>query len=111
MRQGWAQSLGLVIHMTQITQQENQWRISGDILMDNANVILGESRDLQMNDALEIDLSAVTNLDTAALSLIMELQRRALSVNCQLTFANLPVNLVSLAELYGVHEFIPKAQS
>lgn len=106
-----AQSLGLVIHMTQITQQENQWRISGDILMDNANIILGESRELQMNAVLEIDLSAVTNLDTAALSLIMELQRRALISNCQLTFANLPVNLVSLAELYGVHEFIPLAKA
>jgi len=79
--------------------------------MDNANVILGESLNLQMNAALEIDLAAVTNLDTAALSLIMELQRRALSANCQLSFANLPVNLVSLAELYGVHEFIPQAQT
>lgn len=105
------QSLGLVIYMTQITQQENQWRISGDILMDNASVILGESHEFQMNDVLEIDLSAVTNLDTAALSLIMELQRRALSKNCQLTFANLPVNLISLAELYGVNEFIPLAKT
>jgi phospholipid transport system transporter-binding protein len=97
--------------MTQITQQENQWRISGDILMDNANIILGESHALTMNKVLEIDLSAVTNLDTAALSLMMELQRRALSENCQLLFANLPANLVSLAELYGVNEFIPLAKT
>jgi len=93
--------------MTNITQQANQWRISGDVLMDNANVILGESQTLQMTDALEIDFSDVTNLDTAALSLIMEFQRRGLTENCQLTFTNLPDNLVSLAELYGVSEFIP----
>jgi phospholipid transport system transporter-binding protein len=97
--------------MTYITQQADQWRISGDILMDNAHVILGESRELKMNDTLEIDLSAVTNLDTAALSLIMELQRRAHSENCQLSFARLPANLVSLAELYGVNTFIPLAKT
>lgn len=97
--------------MTYITQQENQWRISGEILMDNANLILVECHALVMGDVVEIDFSAVTNLDTAALSLIMELQRRALTEKCQLTFTNLPANLVSLAELYGVNEFIPQAQT
>lgn len=97
--------------MTNITQHANQWRISGDVLMDNANAILGESQALQMTGALEIDFSDVTNLDTAALSLIMEFQRRGLTENCKLTFTNLPANLVSLAELYGVSEFIPLVQT
>jgi phospholipid transport system transporter-binding protein len=95
--------------MTNITQQDNQWRITGEILMDNANQILGESRALQMTEAVEIDFSAVTNVDTAALSLIMELQRRALIESCRLTFTNLPADLASLAKLYGVNEFIPLA--
>ncbi|MGZ8257723.1 MAG: STAS domain-containing protein [Methylotenera sp.] len=97
--------------MTNITQQKNQWHVSGDIFMDNANAILSQSDALLMVDALEIDFSAVTDVDTAALSLIMEWQRRAVASSCKVTFANLPANLTSLAELYGVTEFIPISSS
>jgi len=97
--------------MTNITQQKNQWHVSGDIFMDNANAILSQSDALIMADAIEIDFSAVTDVDTAALSLIMEWQRRAVASNCKVTFANLPANLTSLAELYGVTEFIPISSS
>lgn len=79
--------------------------------MDNANAILRQSDALLMADALEIDFSAVTDVDTAALSLIMEWQRRAVASSCKVTFANLPANLTSLAELYGVTEFIPISSS
>jgi phospholipid transport system transporter-binding protein len=59
-----------------------------------------------MNDQLEIDFSEVTDIDTAALSLIMEWQRNALASKCTISFVNLPANLNSLAELYGVTSFI-----
>lgn len=93
--------------MTNITQQANQWHVSGDVLMDNANEILSQSDALLMADNTEIDFSAVTDVDTAALSLIMEWQRRAVAANCKVAFAHLPANLTSLAALYGVTEFIP----
>ena len=92
--------------MVNITQQSNQWLISGPVLMDNANDVLTQSIALSMNEQLEIDFSGVTDIDTAALSLIMEWQRRALASKCTISFANLPVNLNSLAELYGVTSFI-----
>ena len=92
--------------MVNITQQSNQWLISGPVLMDNANEALTQSIALSMNEQLEIDFSGVTDIDTAALSLIMEWQRRALASKCTISFANLPVNLNSLAELYGVTSFI-----
>jgi len=92
--------------MVNITQQSNQWLISGPVLMDNANEALTQSIALSMNEQLEIDFSGVTDIDTAALSLIMEWQRRALASKFTISFANLPVNLNSLAELYGVTSFI-----
>jgi len=92
--------------MVNITQQSNQWLISGPVLMDKANEALTQSIALSMNEKLEIDSSGVTDIDTAALSLIMEWQRRALASKCTISFANLPVNLNSLAELYGVTSFI-----
>lgn len=92
--------------MTSITLQDNRWYVAGDILMDNANAVLTESLALGMPEDLCIDLSGVASVDTAALSLIMEWQRRAILSNQQVSFANLPDSLVSLASLYGVADFI-----
>jgi len=97
--------------MTHIKQQSNQWQVSGEALMDNANEILSESNAFKMPANLEVDFSAVTDVDTATLSLIMEWQRRALASSCKIYFANLPENLNSLAELYGVSAFIPTSKS
>ena len=93
--------------MANITQQENQWLVSGDVLMYNASEILSQSNDFLMDHAIEIDFSAVTDVDTVALSLMMEWQRRAIIASGEVTFAHLPPNLVSLAALYGVTDFIP----
>lgn len=92
--------------MTSLTVQDNQWRLSGAILMDNANAVLAESEALTMDDSLQIDLSQVQDVDTAALSLLMEWQRRALQSGKSVVFVNLPESLKSLAKLYGVVDFI-----
>lgn len=97
--------------MNNITQQENQWNVSGEMLMDNANNLLGLSNSFEMPADLAIDFSAVTDVDTAALSLMMEWQRRALRSDCNIRFNRSPENLISLAELYGVTDFIPISQS
>ena len=93
--------------MSSIALQGNTWLLSGEILVDNANAVLVESRALTMNAALQIDFSAVTNTDTSAISLMMEWQRRAIAANHKITFVNLPEGLGSLATLYGVADFIP----
>ena len=79
--------------------------------MDNANEALTQSVVLSMKDELEISFAGVTDIDTAALSLIMEWQRRALAMKCTISFTNLPANLNSLAELYGVTSFISVTKS
>lgn len=94
-----------------ITLQDNQWRVAGDILVDNANAVLKESDALEITDGLQIDFSAVNDVDTAALSLLIEWQRRALAADKRVEFKMLPKNLISLAALYGVTEFIPMSSS
>lgn len=89
-----------------ISVQGNQWRVTGDVLVDNANAVLQESSTLAMTDDTNIDFSEVSNVDTAALSLIMEWQRRAISSGNKIHFSHLPEGLVSLAALYGVTDFI-----
>jgi phospholipid transport system transporter-binding protein len=93
--------------MTSIILQGNQWHVSGEILMDNANAVLTDSNAFKMENDLEINLSSVTDVDTAALSLLMEWQRRALAADKKVIFTHLPESLMSLATLYGVADFIP----
>lgn len=97
--------------MNTITQQGNQWHVAGSVLMDNVNAVLSQSAVLTMTGTVVVDFSAVVDVDTSALSLIMEWQRRATTSGCKVIFTNLPESLSSLAALYGVTEFIPLSVS
>lgn len=92
--------------MTAITQNENSWEISGEIFMDNADQLLEESKSLTLNGNDIVDFKQVVDLDTSAVSLMLEWQRRAIAENKQLTFVNLPDSLNSLVTLYGVEALI-----
>lgn len=92
--------------MTNLKFQDNQWYVSGEILMDNANAVLAESKLFNVHDDLQINLSKVTDVDTAALSLLMEWQRRVNAAGKKISFSHLPDSLMSLAKLYGVADFI-----
>ncbi|MBZ4200683.1 MAG: STAS domain-containing protein [Methylotenera sp.] len=92
---------------SKIEQHGKTWRLAGDVLMDNANFILQESKALSMGDEFLVDFSAVGKVDTAALSLMMEWQRRALASSARVSFANLPLNLSRLVAVYGLTDFMP----
>lgn len=57
-------------------------------------------------EALTVDLGAVQESDSTALSLLLEWQRAAKMHGWKIGFANLPANLRSLAEVYGVLELL-----
>lgn len=92
--------------MANVTQQANQWHISGYVLMNNANLLLNETEAFAMEGTIEVDFAAVTDVDTAAISLMLEWQRRATASDCKIKFTHLPVDLISLATLYQVSDFI-----
>jgi phospholipid transport system transporter-binding protein len=60
----------------------------------------GERPDLP--ERLTIDFSAVTEVDSAAVALLLEWRREAARLGKGLYFVNLPANLLALADLYGV---------
>lgn len=95
--------------MAQITQQENRWLVSGDITADHICTLLSESEALGNARDVEIDLAAVSDVDTASISLLFEWLRQAHASKHKVTFVNLPKNLLSLATLYGVLELIPQS--
>jgi phospholipid transport system transporter-binding protein len=55
-----------------------------------------------------IDWSEVTEVDSSALSLLFAWQREALANERRITSINVPENLHSLAQLYGVTELIER---
>ena len=57
-------------------------------------------------DGLTVDLGAVEEADSTALSLLLEWQRAAKARGWRIGFANVPANMRSLAEVYGVLELI-----
>lgn len=59
--------------------------------------------------AQEIDLAGVTEADSAAVSLMLDWQRAAAAAGGSLVFRNLPGNLASLTDLYGVTGLIRRA--
>lgn len=92
--------------MAQLTQIDHRWSLSGDVVIDSVQPLLTASKALPITADTMIDFAKVNNIDTSAISLILEWKRRAQLENKALTFVNLPANLISLTQLYGVAELI-----
>lgn len=92
--------------MTQIAQIDHRWNLNGDVVIATVSAILAASKSLNMAVNTTIDFAQVKDIDTATISLILEWQRRAKKENQTLKLENLPANLLSLAQLYGVAELI-----
>lgn len=81
--------------------------VRGPIIVDNVAEMTRQGKALLDEDGLVIDLAQVTEVDSSAISMLFEWLRLVHARNQQLYFANLPVNLSSLVQLYGVTDFIP----
>ena len=92
--------------MTQITQVDKRWTLSGDVVIATASELLASSKSLALNTETTIDFAQVTDIDTATISLILEWKRRAQRDNQTIKLVNLPANLKSLTQLYGVDNLI-----
>lgn len=80
--------------------------VQGPLTMTNVTSVLEESAKLFTEPHVLVDLGGVTEVDSAAVSLLLEWRREAQAANRRIEFANLPVNLKSLADLYGVSELV-----
>ena len=92
--------------MAQITESNNSWILSGDVVNSSAGDILIASQAFNIVENTTVDFADVEDIDTTAVSLILEWKRRAAKENQTLIFVNLPENLTSLVQLYDVAELI-----
>src|ERR1700681_1580102 len=89
-----------------IERDGGRLRVSGALTFDSI-AAMADTGAQQFENGDIVDLSAVTEVDSAALSLIFEWQREAKRQNSRISFSHLPASLQSLAALYGVTDLIP----
>ena len=85
-------------------------KLGGPVHMSNVPALLAEASPLLGPDIDCIDLAEVTEVDSAAVSLLQEWQRQAARRGARLRFAHLPPALKSLAALYGVTDLLPEVE-
>jgi len=98
---------------TLVTVDTGGFRVDGPITIELAPVVVETGGALlaaacagHPDAPLSIDLSGLTEFDSAALGVLFEWQRRVVALGGQLHFANLPAKLRTLAGLYGVEALL-----
>ncbi len=85
---------------------EGRCTLKGAVNLENALALREDGLRQFTAPAVTLDLSGVTEVDSAAVSLLFEWRRAALAANRSISYVNLPENLSSLAALYGVTELV-----
>jgi phospholipid transport system transporter-binding protein len=84
--------------------------LKGGLTFETIPAVLEESAQYaarpDLPEKLTIDFAEVTDVDSAAVALLLDWRRMAMKRGKTLVFVNLPANLLELAELYGVAEII-----
>jgi phospholipid transport system transporter-binding protein len=93
-----------------IVREGDRYLIKGAVTLENVSALLAEAWPLFEGDRVVVDFGNVADVDSAAISLMLEWARRLRTQGRLIEFANLGRNLASLAALYGVVELIPHAK-
>jgi phospholipid transport system transporter-binding protein len=94
--------------VAQLTQEANTWHLSGDLVFATISSVLTESKSHEMPPELQLDFTNVAEVDTSAISLVLELKRHAIAHQVDMNVIGVSENLTSLMQLYGVDEIILK---
>lgn len=92
-----------------IACENGRCAVQGPITLGRAVALLAQGNGLFTAPQVTVDLGAVTDVDSSALSLLLEWRREAGRNGRSIRYLNLPANLKSLADLYGVTELLGEA--
>ncbi|HSG10417.1 MAG TPA: STAS domain-containing protein [Gammaproteobacteria bacterium] len=90
---------------------ETGWLLSGELDFGTVPALL-QHRGVQMEAGknLTIDLAEVTRVDSAGLALMIEWLRESERKNLDMTFTNVPEQLLSIARVCGLDEILFQAR-
>ncbi len=93
-----------------IERTNGSLRVSAPMVIANARTLLEMGRSAlpaAQSEPTVLDLAAVSEVDSSALSLVLAWLRTAGERGISLRIANPPASLTSLATLYGISELLP----
>ncbi len=82
-------------------------RVSGSLTMDTIGSEFEEAMRPLEGRTWTVDLAKVEAADSAAVSMLLSWVRNAQRHGASVSFVNVPENLRSLADLYGVADVLP----
>jgi len=94
-----------------IQREGDTLRVSGRLTMDSIGALFNDAMIAPEGKAWTIDLAGVDEADSSAVSMLLSWLRNAQRHDAKVTFVNVPDNLRSLADLYGVADALPLSQS
>jgi phospholipid transport system transporter-binding protein len=92
-----------------IRREGDRMVVSGPLTLAHVAEALQQGRSAIGEGARQVDLGAVTELDSSALALLLAWLREAKRRDAELVLRNLPQGLTTIARLYGVAELLPAA--
>lgn len=92
-----------------IVKNGSGFRIDSPITMANVSQLIAESDVLFNHGEVVVDFGGVMEVDSSAVSLMLNWLREGNERGRQFRFTNLPENLKSLAAVYGVLDLISQA--
>jgi phospholipid transport system transporter-binding protein len=92
-----------------IVRDGDRFRIEGPVTLRSATALLARGRQLFVEPVSLVDLAKVTEVDSAALALLVQWLREARAQKREIVYLNLPENLKSLGTLYGVLDLLTQA--
>ncbi len=94
-----------------IQREGDRLRVSGRLTMDTIGASFVEAMQPLEGKDWKVDLAQVEAADSAAVSMLLSWLRNAQCQEAKLTFVNVPDNLHSLADLYGVADSLSLSHS
>jgi phospholipid transport system transporter-binding protein len=86
----------------------DRWRFAGVLTFDDAASVLADSQAMSLPASGAVDMADLAHADSAALAVMLALQRRAAAEGRRLAFIAMPPMLESLARVYGLEDqFVP----
>jgi len=80
--------------------------LTGALTLANVNAVLAEGERVFKVPSLTVDLAGITEVDSTAVSLLLEWRRSAQREKRVIDYVNYPGNLKSLIQLYGVTDLL-----
>jgi phospholipid transport system transporter-binding protein len=83
-----------------------RWAFAGALTFANAAAVLQEASTLAPPASGVVDCGSIGHVDSAAVTVLLAVKRRAAEAGIDLSFVNAPPALRSLADVYDVDELL-----